>query len=201
MGPRMILIGRRSGRLTVIGYSSKRTGGNIHWKCRCLCGNTVDVAYNNIKLKIARSCGCLRREVTARRNRTHGRSRTRTYHIWVGMKQRCTNPDDASYIHYGRRGIHICRRWMRFENFRSDMGEAPPKLSLDRVNNDKGYAPSNCRWATAAVQRRNSRRVVMIRHRGLTLCVADWADRLKVSRWKLYGRLRSGWTPQDALAL
>lgn len=88
---------------------------------------------------------------------THGKSRTKTYKIWTAMKCRCLNPYDERYMDYGGRGITVCKSWLKFENFIADMGEKPNGLTLEREDNNKGYSPKNCVWATPKTQARNKR--------------------------------------------
>lgn len=195
------LIGRRSGRLTVIAPSSKRTGGNVHWSCRCSCGNLVEVAYNNIKNKIARSCGCLRRELVSKKNFRHGMAGTLAHKIWIGMRDRCVNPNSKNFDRYGGRGIKVCRRWNSFTNFLKDMGDPPAGRSIERINNEKGYSPSNCRWATRPEQMRNYSRNIIFRFNGISKCVADWADQFKVNRYTVYKRIGRGMSVRLALGL
>lgn len=102
--------------------------------------------------------------------------RTKEYSIWASMKGRCQNPKDKNYHHYGARGIKVCERWQKFENFIADMGPRPEGMSLDRYPDNNGnYEPGNCRWATWAQQHRNTRRTHFITHLGRTLCLSDWA--------------------------
>ena len=127
--------------------------------------------------------------------RTHGLSNTREYKAWGQMIQRCTNPNNPDYHYYGERGIQVCRRWRKFENFLADMGPCPPGLTLDRKNNDKNYSPSNCRWATRKTQMRNTRNTNLITHAGVTLCVSDWARRENVSRNAITQRVAVNGSP------
>lgn len=105
----------------------------------------------------------------------HGMSRTSTYRIWTSMKSRCRNENNQTYAEYGGRGITVCERWDKFMNFLSDMGVRPDGHSLDRINNDAGYSPDNCRWATRAEQNRNTRLTVNIEFNGVKKCITDWA--------------------------
>lgn len=138
-----------------------------------------------------------------RGNLQHGHTRTGwqspTYQVWAGMVKRCSNPRLQAFKYYGGRGIRVCDRWLTFTNFLTDMGERPPDKTLDRIDNDGNYEPGNCRWATRAQQRRNSRYTRMITFRGETLCIADWADRIGVPRSTLWMRLSYGWSVEAAV--
>lgn len=149
------LTGQKFGLLTVIGFAGS-IAHKSHWLCRCDCGNNKTVKGIYLTDGATKSCGCNR---FAGHRRTHGKSHTRAFNIWLGMKQRCENPKNPAYRLYGGRGIAICARWQKFENFFADMGPAPNGLSIDRKDNDKGYDRSNCRWATPLQQSRNRRGV------------------------------------------
>lgn len=130
----------------------------------------------------------------------HGFSGHPIFRIWQGMVDRCHNPNNQSYKWYGGRGIKVCRRWRNSpKTFLNDMGERPKGLSLDRINNDGNYEPSNCRWATTKQQMRNYRRNKMITFNGETLALIDWAERLGMDHKTVGGRLRSGWSIDAAL--
>ena len=118
------------------------------------------------------------------------RGRSSTYNAWTAMMQRCRYPKHKQYADYGGRGINVCDRWLTFENFVADMGERPKGLTLDRwPNNDGDYAPGNCRWATRTEQNRNRRDNRMVTWGGETLCLAEWAERLGITRSSLHERL------------
>jgi hypothetical protein len=125
--------------------------------------------------------------------------RTSTYSIWIGMRQRCTNPNAPHYGCYGGRGIKVCERWQLYENFLSDMGERPTGLSIDRVNNDGDYEPSNCRWATKQEQVENTRSNRTLTLNGETLTLSAWARRLGWPPVTIHNRLLRGWSVEDAL--
>lgn len=124
------------------------------WKCVCRCGNHCEVFACNLKRGFSKSCGHCGRPPFKR----HGLKHTSAYKRWSAMIQRCTNPNNTNYEYYGERGITVCERWKDFNNFLSDMGEPPKGHTLDRRDNNKGYSPENCRWATLSVQRINQRK-------------------------------------------
>lgn len=138
----------------------------------------------------------------AERNRaraTHSMSRTSTYAIWRSMLARCTSPQSKDFGRYGARGITVCNRWLKFENFLADMGQRPEGLTLDRRDGTLGYSPDNCRWATPTIQARNRRTNVTVTHDGITATVAEWAERTGLERKTLEYRIRAGWTAARAL--
>jgi hypothetical protein len=123
----------------------------------------------------------------------------KTYCVWNGMRRRCLSTEHKDFPYYGGRGITICDRWSRFENFLADMGKKPDGMSIDRIDNDGNYEPGNCRWTTHSRQIRNSRHAHMVTHDGETLCIADWAERTGVTPANIRMRMKRGWSVARAL--
>ena len=133
------------------------------------------------------------------RTRSRGSPPSGAYRSWRAMKTRCNNSKNANHQRYGARGIAICPRWTLFSNFLADMGERPPGMSLERKDNELGYSPENCRWATKAEQNCNQRRTVRFTHEGRTMAMKEWARKLGIHYDTVKGRRRNGWSLEDAL--
>ena len=148
------LTGQRFGRLTAIEPTEKRYDGKIVYHCLCDCGKQCFIRSSDLRKGHTRSCGCLVKDV----NTTHGMTKTSIYSCWTHMIQRCENPQCAIYKYYGGRGIKVCDRWHKFENFYEDVGDPPEGMTLDRwPNNDGNYEPTNFRWASCQEQSNNQR--------------------------------------------
>jgi hypothetical protein len=158
----MNIIGKKFGRLTVIGPSVAIKQKSKTVLCQCECGAQCVVIPYQLQSGHVRSCGCLKLEInTAQARRLfikHGKKWSLEYKAWEGIKQRCFNPNSSGWHKYGSRGITVCQDWLKFENFYKDMGDKPSKKhSIERINNDKGYSKENCKWALPVEQARNKR--------------------------------------------
>lgn len=195
-------IGQRFGRLLVIREGPprfyKRIPHRRFW-CLCECGTGTLIPLAALRSGNSSSCGCVRVAQFAARATTHGGHGSGTHTSWRGMKERCLNPRHPKYPQYGGRGIKVCARWFSFENFRSDMGDRPAGLTLDRINNAGDYEPSNCRWATPREQQTNRRVNHTITIDGQTRCLTEWARLNGLSLSCVRGRLRRGWAERDAV--
>ena len=205
MGTFIDLTGMTFGDLTVLGkgepYVSPKGYRAVNWICSCSCGNQVLVRGCNLKSGASTSCGCKR--VNHPNRLTHGLSKTRIYGIWLGMKDRCSNPGSSSYQDYGGRGITIDPDWGRdfeiFLDWASSSGYQDG-LSIDRIDNNKGYFPGNCRWANASTQQNNKRNNHVITFNGETHTMKEWSDITGIKYQKLKDRLnKCGWEPARAL--
>jgi len=123
----------------------------------------------------------------------HGRHNSREYRAWNYMLQRCHNPKNSNWYLYGGRGIRVVKRWWKFENFYMDMGDRPNGLSLDRIDNAKGYGPDNCRWTDSKTQSRNRRSNVFLTYNGETKCIADWSIQTGIHHATIQSRMRYNW--------
>jgi len=187
------ITGNKYGRLTVLGLDSVRNRSS-YWLCLCECGNEKVVRNDCLKSGNTRSCGCLNREP---REVIHGLARTRLYRIYHAMKQRCYNPNANHYDRYGGRGIRICDEWLNdfqtFAEWAISDGYASG-LTIDRIDNDGNYEPSNCRWVTQRVQTRNSSRNTSIEYNGERRILTDWCELYGVNIATAAHRLARGWS-------
>lgn len=183
------------GQLTVLAYGGRSSTNKLLWECSCTCGGEVSVAANNLVSGHTRSCGCLQKVCL----QTHGLSRHYLYPVWYGMMARCYTKTNKRYEQYGGRGITVCKRWHSLSKFIKDMHPRPAGTSLDRIDNDAGYSPRNCRWGTSAEQANNKRSSVLLEFNGMEKTAAQWSRELGISSSTIRARLRLGWSVEDTL--
>lgn len=195
------MIGNRYGRLTVIRDSGERRRGETLWLCHCDCGNSVVLRGSSLRGGNNRSCGCLRDESQKTRSITHGCTGTRLYHIWNNMIQRCYQPHNKRWDCYGERGIRVCDEWRDFGNFQKWALENgySDDLTIDRIDNDGNYEPSNCRWADVGTQANNKSTNHYLEHKGKKLTLTQLARAIGMSPKTLSTRLCRGWSVERAL--
>lgn len=195
------LTGQRFGRLLVIelapGYKK-----STHWICKCDCGKIVVVWGQSLRKGNTTSCGCYHREIAGGNFKTHGLSHTKLYHIWEGMKRRCNNESDVGYHKYGARGIRICNEWQNdfkvFYDWAIQNGYEDG-LTIDRINNEEGYCPENCRWVTLLEQANNTRSNHRIVCRGEEHTLAEWSRISGIQSATICRRLKKGWPEEEAI--
>ena len=190
------IAGQQFGRLTAISYE-----GEKKWKCKCKCGSEVVISSRNLRSGKSTSCGCFQRETCKKLQFSHGKSSDLAYNVWKMMKQRCSNPKNPKYEMYGGRGIEVCDRWKNsFENFLDDMGNRPSKdHSIDRIDVNGNYEPSNCRWANSKIQASNKRSNVFFEVDGISLTAAQLSEIYGVPRRTIrYRIVELGWSAERA---
>lgn len=183
------IAGMRFGHLVALRPAPSVGGRSQCWVCHCDCGREIETTRKLLRQNCVRSCGCSRWP-----NRTHGRSGTPLYRTWDAMVRRCTDPKHPAFKRYSDRGIRVCERWRTFEHFAADMGDRPAGLTLDRIDNSKGYEPGNCRWATPRQQQWNTAVNRKLSFRGRELCIGEWATVLGMGKSTISERLRRGWS-------
>ena len=195
--PNPIEAGTVFGQLTVLRPSKRE----LHYVCRCSCGTVKDVRKDHLRGGKIVSCGCYKDRAASKRakagvmskaNVTHGASRSRAYTAWLSMRQRCNNPNAFAYSDYGGRGIRICKRWDDFANFLADMGQPGKSRTLERIDNNRGYDPENCRWASRREQQNNRRVNRLVKFRGTTRTVAEWSRLTGIHHNTISQRLDKG---------
>ncbi len=192
-------IGEKFWFWTVLGVAP-RTKQMLYYIVECECGVVKEVQRVALLNGKTKSCGCQSRRMIAESRTSHGASttngRTPEYRAWLAMKNRCSSPKSQQWGNYGGRGITVCERWLNsFENFLEDMGPRPgPGYSLDREDNEKGYSPDNCRWATAKTQLNNRRANHYLEYEGQSMTLTQWAEKLGMATYVLKSRIKNGWT-------
>lgn len=193
------LTGHRYGHLTVLSRA-ENVGRFSAWECVCDCGNKTVVQSHHLRNGHTKSCGCYRKSGDSRR--THGMTNTRLHRIWAAMKARCCNENIPAYKYYGGRGITICDEWKdSFEKFYAWAVKSGYRdnLSIDRIDNNKGYSPENCRWATNKEQSNNQRSTRLLTYDGETHSLAEWADITGINYRTLIYRVNNNWDTGEAL--
>lgn len=196
---RLISKGTRFGRLTVIGVNHKGTDRKYYYDCLCDCGNRCIVRSNSLTTGNTKSCGCMVKES---KNVKHGMKHTRLYGIWCGMRDRCNNEKNPAYKRYGGKGITVCKEWNEFISFYkwSMSNGYNESLSIDRINVNGNYEPSNCRWATPKEQSDNKSCNIIIELNGKKQDLQQWCDELGFNRSTINTRVRMcGWSYEKAL--
>jgi len=191
--------GETFGRLVVKGPAGKNARGRRLWKCACICGGRKVVNGTALRTGITRSCGCLQKETVKIVNTTHGQSKTRTYVSWMMMMNRCYNPKRKDYALYGGSSVRVALRWHVYENFLEDMGARPIEMSLERIDNKKGYSITNCRWATHKEQCLNRSTNVLLTYGSRTQPLSVWAKEKKKAYTTLQWRYHAGWSTHEII--
>lgn len=190
------ITGQIFGRLTVLGLDHITESGRTYWLCECNCSDRsrVVVRRDGLVSGATLSCGCLHREQVTERLTRHGMARSRLYKIWLGMRQRCENENNPGYAGYGGRGVAISDEWDCFEKF-CDWSLShgySDDLTIDRIDNDIGYSPENCRWTDRITQQNNRRVSHYFTYAGETMTITQWSRRLGVSYSTLWYRIERG---------
>lgn len=202
------LTGLVVGRLTVLRYFGPAQGRRESvWLCRCICGKEIQVLQHRLTRSRTRSCGCLASdnsravlEYVHRLNTTHGLSRSPEYIIWRNILTRCYKTNCDHYQFYGAKGVKVCKRWQSFETFLADVGTRPSKqFTIERIDTNGNYEPSNCRWATRYEQARNRTNNHWVKIDGVTRILTDWCKIKQIKLTTVAQRLRRGWDPARAI--
>lgn len=190
------ITGKKFGRLIALKKTEKRdSSGNVYWLCKCDCGGEIETQGRFLRNGLVKSCGCAQIEHAKNMNRKHGKSRSRIYSIWIAMKLRCFSENDANYYKYGGRGISVCQKWIGehgFENFYKWAIENgyDDELTIDRINVDGNYEPSNCRWTTPKEQMQNTRRSRYVNYEGKIYTISELSEKLNLTYMQTWHRFR-----------
>jgi len=196
------LTNQRFGRLTVISRAENAKRLQTQWNCMCDCGKETIIRAANLKNGTTKSCGCLQVDINKKLRTTHGKTNSDLYKVWQAMKGRTERQSDKAYKNYGGRGIFVCDEWKNdfqsFYNWATQNGYKKG-LTIDRINNNDGYSPDNCRWTTSKEQNNNRRDNKYLKYDNKTMTVAEWAGALGINNGILRNRLHRGWTIKDVL--
>lgn len=189
-------IGFRVGTLVVIDHVVSNGRGGYLVECDC---GVTKIVRQKVNLLRSKSCGCKTSDLISASRATHGMTNTPTFRSWSSMRDRCLRESHKSFEYY--KDVEICERWVNsFENFLSDMGERPRGKTLDRIDNEAGYNPSNCRWATPKTQARNRSSNVLVTYQGKTRTLVEWSEITGISQDTLGRRLQRGWSEDRVIA-
>ena len=199
------LTGMQFGRLTVIDRASNTKDGSARWNCVCSCGTKKTIMGSSLLRGATVSCGCYQKEMIIRKQTTHGQTHTRLFHVWQHMRNRCYNENYKFYNYYGGRGISVCDEWrddfVPFMNWAKSNGYSDD-LTLDRIDTNGNYEPSNCRWISRADQMNNTRLTKKYTMTGETHSIAEWCRIYNVPHERTRHRLVvRGWSIEDALTV
>jgi hypothetical protein len=200
MGRKIDLLGQRFGRLSVVADAGYRIGHSCAWVCQCDCGNKAVVRSQFLVAGLTQSCGCLHKETftTLKHGFAKRDRKTRLYQIWEQMKQRCNSPNNNAFDRYGNKGIKVCDQWNDYMSFHNDMIDSylthvaehgEKDTTIDRKDNDKGYSPDNCRWATYKVQGNNRKVNLSIEYKGEVHNLTEWSEIIGMRMGTLWNRL------------
>lgn len=195
--PLIDLTGKRFGRLVVI-KQAERKNNRIAWLCKCDCGNEKVVVGKTLSNGLTRSCGCLRKEITSKTQSIHKMSDSKLYITYNNMKKRCYDINSDHYKWYGEEGKTICEEWIgkngfiNFSKWAFSNGYSED-LTIDRIDNTKGYSPDNCRWVTMKQNCRNKRNNHLITIDGETKTLVEWCEQYNISETVVRSRIRIGW--------
>ena len=191
------LTGQKFHYLTVLERAENTKDGKTQWLCQCVCGRKTVVAASDLKRKrySTKSCGCMSSSLIAKARKTHGMSHHPAWGVWHSMKQRCMDPNHPAYHNYGGRGITVCQEWLdSFETFWADMGPTYQRgMDLDRINNNGGYHPGNCRWVSRKINSRNKRDSRMVDSSFGRITVAELSEKTGIGVTTLLYRLDHNW--------
>lgn len=193
-------VGKKKNHLTVL-CVAERKPTDREWKIHCLCdcGNAIDITPSQFKRGVVKSCGCLRNSFCLNKK---GHSNHPLYHVWLQMMYRCYKRTSKNYEKYGGRGIKVCQEWhdfLEFVRWSDSVGGRPDGYSLDRIDNNGNYGPSNCRWATMKVQNTNKSDNIVIKYNGVSRTLSEWAEHLGIKWVTLHNRYVRGWSIERML--
>ena len=193
MPTKLDLANKRFGSLVVIGENGRDSWGAVLWRCTCDCGRNTIARGSHLIRGATRSCGC-GVQISRKAPKKHGQSHSALFRRWMGMRNRCQNPNGSEYHNYGGRGIRICERWQNFSNFDTDMGQTfREDLEIERKDNDGNYEPANCIWISHRDQQRNKRTNHLVCIGGVSKTMVEWGEETGIKPNTILTRIRRGW--------